>query len=68
MGRVGEDSAYGHSATRRRIVGKAQSKLRLAKTLMKENRAKGKRWLREVIEGFPNTLAAKEAKELLGEN
>jgi endonuclease YncB( thermonuclease family) len=53
MGKVGEDSVSGHSATRRRIVGKAQSKLRLAKTLMTKKRAKGKRWLREVIEGFP---------------
>lgn len=44
---------------------KAASKLRLAKLLLKKNKSKGKSWLQEIVKDFPETEAAKEAKDLL---
>jgi hypothetical protein len=45
----------------------AAGKLKLAKTLIAANPAKAKQRLTEIIEQYPQTEAAKEAKELLGQ-
>lgn len=44
---------------------RAQSKLTLAKKLLRRDRIGADRWLQEVVDEFPGTEAAKEAKKLL---
>ena len=46
----------------------AAGKLKLAKSLMTVNPAAAQRRLTEIIEEYPQTEAAKEAKELLGQS
>jgi hypothetical protein len=45
----------------------AYSKLEMAKTLIKEGKPTGKTWLKQVIDRYPETEAAKKAKKLLDE-
>lgn len=44
---------------------RAQSKLTLAKKLLRRDRIGADRWLQEVVDEFRGTEAAKEAKEIL---
>ena len=44
---------------------KAENKLRLAKSMLKQKPSIGEKWLTDIVEQFPNTSAAKEAQELL---
>ncbi len=44
---------------------RAAGKLTLAKKLLDNGNVLGERWLRDIIEEFPDTTAAKEAQELL---
>lgn len=54
-------------ATNPETERKAQGKLRLAKQLFEKDKSKGAVWLRELIEDYPKTRAAKQAAALLGQ-
>lgn len=45
---------------------KAQARLKLAKDLLKDKPLKGKEWLLGIVNKFPQTKAAVEARQLLG--
>ncbi len=45
----------------------ALRKLRLAEQLFKSNATSGRKWLQEVVDKFPETTSAVQAKKMLGE-